>query len=135
MLLIFVASADTDSGARSSRWLEPFLRWLWPEIGAEERGQWIFWARKGVHVFAFGTLAALFWRMWSTLQPHRTYRWTATVAWTCTVLYAVIDEVHQQFVPSRVGSPVDVAIDAAGATLAVGMLVLYRRLRRTGAAK
>lgn len=135
MLLILVASADTDSGARSSRWLEPFLRWLGPDLSAEERSQWIFWARKGVHVFAFGTLAGLFWKMWSAFHPGRTVRWRATLAWTCTVLYAVVDEVHQLFVPTRVGSPVDVAIDALGATLALGALVCYRRLRRTGAAK
>jgi VanZ like family len=38
--------------------------------------------------------------------------------------YAVTDEIHQAFVPGRVGSPLDVAIDAAG--VAVGILVALR---------
>jgi VanZ family protein len=37
------------------------------------------------------------------------------------IAYAVSDEVHQHFVPGRLGSPVDVAIDAVG--VAVGVLL------------
>jgi VanZ family protein len=51
-------------------------------------------------------------------------------AWASFLLgaaYAVTDEIHQAFVPGRLGSPVDVAIDAAG--VAVGV-VLALRLRR-----
>ena len=43
------------------------------------------------------------------------------------VAYAVTDEVHQHFVPGRVGSPLDVAIDSVG--VAIGVL-LWRRYGR-----
>ena len=33
--------------------------------------------------------------------------------------YAISDELHQHFVPGRLGSPVDVAIDAAGVAVGV----------------
>jgi VanZ family protein len=35
------------------------------------------------------------------------------------VAYAVSDELHQHFVPGRVGAPLDVAIDAVGVALGV----------------
>ena len=38
-------------------------------------------------------------------------------AFIVTVLYAMTDELHQQFVPSREGKPRDVIIDAIGAGL------------------
>jgi VanZ family protein len=37
------------------------------------------------------------------------------------VAYAISDETHQHFVPGRLGSPLDVAIDAVG--VAVGVLL------------
>ena len=36
-----------------------------------------------------------------------------------SVLYAVSDEIHQIFVPSRVGAVADVFIDSLGATLGI----------------
>ena len=45
------------------------------------------------------------------------------------VLYAVSDEVHQAFVPGRLGSPVDVAIDAVGVVCGV-LLWQAARTRR-----
>lgn len=38
--------------------------------------------------------------------------------------YAVLDEYHQSFVPTRVGTPVDVAIDALGVGIASMVLVM-----------
>jgi len=66
--------------------------------------------RKLIHAGTF----ALLWFLW-----HRALRWRAP-AWAAAIafLYAVSDEVHQHFIPTRVGSPIDVAIDAAGIALA-----------------
>ena len=43
------------------------------------------------------------------------------------IAYAATDEVHQHFVPGRLGSPVDVAVDAVGVALGV---LLWRRYGR-----
>ncbi len=41
--------------------------------------------------------------------------------------YAMLDEAHQLFVPSRTGSAVDVLIDSTGATIGSCLLTLSRR--------
>ncbi|MDQ4072445.1 MAG: VanZ family protein, partial [Actinomycetota bacterium] len=47
---------------------------------------------------------------------------------TVSIVYAVSDEIHQTFVPGRSGTPIDVSIDALGASIAA--LVIRRRERR-----
>jgi len=65
-------------------------------------------ARKIVHAAEFGVLFLL-WRR-ATGQ--------GALAAAITLAYAASDEFHQTFVEGRHGSPVDVAIDAAGVALA-----------------
>jgi VanZ family protein len=45
-------------------------------------------------------------------------------------LYAVTDEIHQAFVPTRNASPVDVLIDAVGAAIAMLLLAAVHRSRK-----
>ena len=61
-------------------------------------------------------------------------RATGSFAWAfaLTVAYAAADEVHQTFVRGRHGSPVDVAIDAAGALVGLAA-VRWLRSRSTPA--
>ncbi|MBV9128416.1 MAG: VanZ family protein, partial [Verrucomicrobia bacterium] len=56
--------------------------------------------------------------------------WPALATLMAAGLCATIDEWHQTFVPSRTGSARDVAIDVAGATLALLLLRLAFFLRR-----
>ena len=67
-------------------------------------GTWDLLLRKAAHVVEFALLGALLARALPSL-------WWAIVAGS---LYAVTDEVHQVFVPGRVGSPLDWALDTAG---------------------
>ena len=66
--------------------------------------------RKLIHAGTFGLLFVLW---------LRAFRWRAP-AWAAGIafVYAISDEFHQHFIPDRVGSPIDVAIDAAGIGLA-----------------
>jgi VanZ family protein len=132
MALIFIASADTESGYRGSRILAPIIRWFVPDIDPLSLQKIVLFARKGVHFVTFGFLAALLFRALSSGSGKACRPATAWTAWGITVLYAISDEVHQSFVPSRVGSPMDVLIDAFGAGFTVVVLLVWCR-RRKGA--
>ncbi len=132
MALIFVASADTESGYRGSRILAPIIRWFVPDIDPLSLQNTVLFARKGVHFVTFGFLAALLFRALSPGFGKACNPASAWKAWGITVLYAISDEVHQSFVPSRVGSPMDVLIDAFGAGFTVVVLLAWCR-RRNGA--
>ena len=75
-------------------------------------GGWDTLLRKLAHMAEFGLL----WWLWM-----RALRGRAVLAATIAIGYAVTDELHQSFVDGRVGSPLDVAIDAAGVGIAVAL--------------
>ena len=81
--------------------------------------------RKLVHVGEFALLCALWWR---ALRTVATPRWALGAATAITIAYAITDELHQSFVPTRNGAALDVAIDATGALLAA--VALWRRAAR-----
>ena len=84
-----------------------------PDLGTG-LGGWDLVLRKLAHAAEFAVLGLLLVR--ALRRPLLAF-WLGTV-------YAVTDELHQSFVPGRVGSPLDVAIDAAG--VAVGVAVAMR---------
>ena len=129
MILIFVASADSDSGPRGSRILGPLIRWLMPDISPAALERAILTARKGVHFMTFGILGGLLWRALAAAHPGRWRARTALLAVGVTALYAVSDEYHQSLVPSRVASALDVGIDTAGAAFVVAGLWVSGRWR------
>ena len=84
-----------------------------PDLGTG-LGAWDLVLRKLGHVAEFAVLGALL------LRAARDER----IALAAGIAYAVSDELHQSFVPGRIGSPLDVLIDAVGVALGV---VLWRR--------
>jgi len=133
MGVIFWASADSASGRRGSRILGPLLRWLMPAASGERIEEMLFLIRKAAHVTEYAILAWLAWRFFLVVQrAHESPRplRAALFAWAVSVMYAVTDEWHQTFVPTRVGTPWDVLIDAAGAVLGLALAALWWRWRR-----
>ena len=78
--------------------------------------------RKLVHFGEYALLCALWWRAFA---PGLGGRRAALVAFAISSLYAASDEFHQSFVDTRNGSPLDWAIDTAGA----GAAALWLRAR------
>ena len=85
--------------------------------------------RKVVHFAEYALLTLLWWR---PLARHMGARRAALFALLVASTYAAADEYHQEFVEGRSGSPVDWAIDTAGATAAAVRLGL-RRVRASRA--
>ena len=77
---------------------------------------WDLLLRKAAHVTEFAILGALLARALGRSLP----------AIVVGVAYAVLDEIHQSFVPDRAGVPLDVVIDTVGVVLGV---VLYAQVR------
>jgi VanZ family protein len=86
-----------------------------PDLGTG-LGGWDYVLRKFAHAAEYAVLGALLMR--ATGKPR--------LAFALATLYAVSDEVHQAFVPGRMGSAVDVAIDVVGMRLGI---VLWQRTR------
>ena len=91
-----------------------------PDLGTG-LGTWDLVLRKLAHTAEFALLGLLL---------ARALRHDG-IAVAAGVAYAVSDELHQHFVPGRVGSPLDVAIDAVGVVL--GVLAWRRWSTRTTA--
>ena len=85
-------------------------------------GTWDIVLRKLGHAAVFGLLCLLWWRALRHAAPGSR---ALAFAWLIAVAYAMTDEWHQTFVTGRHGTPVDVLIDAAGASAAV--LIAARR--------
>jgi VanZ family protein len=81
-------------------------------------GTWDLILRKIAHAGEFALLGALLAR---ALRDDR-------LALGAGIAYALSDELHQHFVPGRVGSPLDVAIDSVG--VALGILAWRRYASR-----
>ena len=79
--------------------------------------------RKLIH-FAQNALLAYLW--WRALRTRMSVRGAALAALVITSAYAATDEFHQTFVHGRHGTPVDWAIDTAGAALASARLARRR---------
>lgn len=89
-----------------------------PDLGTG-LGGWDLVLRKLAHAAEFAVLGALLVRATGR----------AGLAFGLGVLYALSDEVHQVFVPGRVGAPLDVAIDAIGVAVGIALWQSVRTRR------
>ncbi len=130
MALIFYGSTDVLSGEHTSRFVEPFLRWLsFGMMTPEQVELGHHLVRKAGHVTEYAVLSALFWfalrqpRLDPDTEPGNRSPWpTISLAVLLSTGYAALDEYHQSFTPSRTASWSDVAIDAGGAVFGLVLL-------------
>ena len=115
----------TVTGTFARLWL-PVLAWAAlifalssiPDLGTG-LGGWDLALRKLAHAAEYAVLGALLVRATGR----------GGVALAVGTLYAVSDELHQALVPGRMGSPVDVAIDALGVACGVFLWQAVRSRR------
>ena len=116
MVIIFMISSAPQSAIEESGLVTSVSRVISKPVG-----------EIAVHVFEFGVLALLVYRL-----AGRRERTTTAQAWVVavgfSVLYGVSDEVHQGFVPGRDTSWVDLGYDTAGAVVSATIALLAARL-------
>jgi VanZ family protein len=127
MVVISFASTGGFSAMNTSRITGPLLFWLFPNTTPETLAAVHFAIRKAAHFGEYcllGLLSARAFRKSSHLVLQR--HWFL-VALLLVAVYALLDEYHQSFVPSRTGSIYDSFIDMAGGLTA---LIFIRRFKR-----
>jgi len=127
LVFISYASSDSFSAANTSRIIGPLVLWLFPNTSPETMAVIHLVARKIAHFTEYAILAYLAARAFRTSpRPALANRWFLA-ALALIVIYALIDEYHQSFVPSRTASIYDSLIDMSGGL--VTLLILRRRYR------
>jgi VanZ family protein len=80
-------------------------------------GAWDVLLRKLAHATVYAALTLLWWRALRHGGATSDIRALAA-AWLIAIAYSATDEFHQSFVTGRHGTPLDVLIDAGGASAA-----------------
>jgi VanZ family protein len=107
--------------------------WIFAHLGVpHEYWQTLhFLSRKLGHITEYSILSGtVFWSLRGTTLPAVRGAWHihwARTAWLICTLIAIVDEIHQRFVPSRTPSVHDVLLDSAAA--AAVQIVLWLVLR------
>lgn len=124
---ISYASSGSFSAGNTSRIIGPLVLWLFPNTSPETLITIHGIIRKLAHLTEYAILGLLAARAFSTSgRAAIRQRWFLISA-TLVVVYALIDEYHQSFVPSRTGTIWDSFIDIAGGITA---LLLFRFRKR-----
>jgi VanZ family protein len=124
MAFISFASTGNFSAGNTSRIIGPLVLWLFPNTTPETLLAIHFVTRKLAHLAEYALLGILAARAFrGSPGPAFRERWFL-LSLALVVVYAVADEYHQSFVPSRTGSIYDSLIDMAGGFAA---LVIVRR--------
>jgi len=124
MALIFAGSTDVLSDANTSRFIVPFLHWIYPHISDHAANVINIGIRKLGHVSEYLILAMLLWR---ALLQGANWKARLSILFVATLLacaaFAAGDEFHQSFVPTRTPSIRDVLIDICGALVGIAICV------------
>lgn len=124
MAVISMLSTDAFSASNTNRYIDPVLRFFFPNL----RPAGFLFAhtviRKTAHLTEFFILGSL---LYWAFRRGRWPRWRATwmlQALAVAVIYSLVDEFHQAFVPSRTPSLADSGIDSLGAVLSQAFVYL-----------
>jgi len=125
---ISFASSGSFSATSTSRIIGPLLTWLFPSISPETLAVVHFTVRKIAHFTEYAVLAWLSARAFSGSPRPSIHRHWFLISMVLIVVYALVDEYHQSFVPSRTASIIDSLIDMSGGLVAL-LLIRKRRHR------
>ena len=123
--IILSAANDTFSSTHTGGMLTGVLRTLFGNALRDEMIEAVnFTIRKCAHIGEYGLLGWLSFRSWRAERSGWRLRW-AVQAVLFVIVIASADEWLQSRTTARTGTPYDVVVDAAGATLA--QLIVRRR--------
>jgi VanZ family protein len=125
MTVISLLSTEPFSAANTNGYIDPVLRFFFPHLTPAGFVFAHYMVRKTAHFSEFFVLGLLsFWASRRGRMPRWRAAWMAQTL-GLAVVYALVDEAHQIFVPSRTPSLVDSCIDSLGA--AASQVIVYLR--------
>jgi VanZ family protein len=130
ILFISFASTGEFSASNTSEILRPILLWLFPNLSEARLAAIHFLTRKAGHFTEYAVLAFLARRAFITSPRMFLQRYAFQLTLVLVVIYALLDEFHQSFVPSRTPSIYDSAIDVAGGLTVLLILTFWGRKSR-----
>ena len=121
--LILLASTRYLSFEKTARPFVELSHRLFPKAPVRRLSSWHLYGRKLAHWVGYFVLTLLVAGALEHQLPRVARHWQLALALLSTTLFAAIDEMHQAYVPTRVGSLADVAIDACGGLCAILFLL------------
>ncbi|MDQ2921107.1 MAG: VanZ family protein [Acidobacteriota bacterium] len=131
MMFISILSTAEFSSIDTSRFICPLLLWLFPDLSESRLAAIHFLTRKAGHITEYAILAFLARRAFVTSSKAFIHRRWFELGLLLIVCYALLDEFHQSFVPSRTASIYDSAIDVVGGLTVLLIFKLYDKRVRT----
>jgi len=128
LAFISFASSDSFNAGNTSRIIGPLVLWLFPNTSPETLDVVHFITRKAAHLTEYAILGYLAARAFRTSPSPKLARHWFLISLLLIFTYALLDEYHQSFVPSRTASFGDSLIDTIGGLIA--LLWIRRRTRR-----
>ncbi len=126
MVFISTLSGEGFSAANTHRYVDPLLRYFFPNLTPAGFVLAHGLIRKAAHLTEFFILGLLaFWAARRGRSSRWRWQW-AVQALLLGAVYALADETHQMFVPNRTGSYLDSLIDCGG-VLASQAWIYWRR--------
>lgn len=131
MLFISFASTADFSAVNTSTYLRPLVLWFFPTLSEAQVAAIHFVLRKLGHFAEYAVLAFLARRALITSSRAPLHQHWFQLALLLVVIYGLLDEFHQSFVPSRTASVYDSAVDIAGGLTVLLLFKLRDKADRT----
>ncbi|MGI8811154.1 MAG: VanZ family protein [Pyrinomonadaceae bacterium] len=129
--VIFFLSSGEASMSHTSYFVEPVLRFFYPDITDVTLQIYHGYVRKAAHLTEYAALGFLASRVfYSSSHAFLRNRWFAVAA-VAVLIVASLDEFNQSFEPSRTSSTRDVLIDLAGGVTATVLYWMWHARSRT----
>ena len=125
MAFISFASTGNFSAGNTSRLIGPLVLWLFPDTSPEAMLAIHGVTRKIAHLTEYALLGVLAARAFRGSSREALRKWWFLVSLALIIVYALVDEYHQSFVPSRTGTIYDSLIDMVGGLAA--LIIVNRR--------
>lgn len=125
--VIFFLSSNSGSMTETSSFIEPILRFLFPNSPAETIQFYHGHIRKGAHLTEYAVLAFLAFRAFSRSSGRGLVTLRYILPLVLVAVIACLDEFNQSFEVSRTSSGWDVLLDIAGGAAMILVLWLFKR--------